>query len=486
MKKNIIYLLLISLIAFSCEENFDEYNTHPLNAQVGSDEVVPRYQLGPITEKLKASGQISIQVAPEYTRQFSYNNSSYRVSELVAGQWNNNWNKVYLINPTINNVLIQTAEATEPVDIVVGAITKISKVYLFTGLSDLYGDIPYTEAGDIAIQYPKYDTQEAIYKDGFVLLDEAIASLASQASAGVQLPKDDRVYGGDVAKWIRFANSLKLRLAMRLRYVDAATSNAKAKEALEHSGGLISSHDQSATIDNYETPGPEHQIYQMRNEPFRMAKFFVEYLKETNDPRLPVWADPAVNGDTIHGVDNSLTVFPDNNNFSKLSEANLFKQDLEDVVLMHSETEFLKAEAYLFGNGVGKNATAANTAYRAGIKASLEYWGVESADVDAFLAQEFTTLTGDDEAMLKQIAEQKWVSLFLTGSELWSEARRLKYPEYPSRTGVPGYFQGDTNGKMPSRLDYPENEASLNAENNNLANQKYPAIIASKVWWDTK
>ncbi|MEC3908498.1 SusD/RagB family nutrient-binding outer membrane lipoprotein [Tamlana sp. 2201CG12-4] len=484
MKKNIIYLLLVSLMVFSCEENFDEYNTHPLNAQVESDEVIPRFQLGPITDALKATGQISNQVAPEYTRQFSYNTSSYRVSELVASQYNAMWNKVYLLNPTINNVLNQTAEATDPVDIVVRAITKISKVYLFTGVSDLYGDIPYSESGDVAVQFPKYDTQEFIYNDGFVLIDQAIASLTSQISAGIQLPADDRVYGGDVAKWIRFANSLKLRLAMRLRAVDNTTSADRTREALEHNGGLISSHDQSATIENFDGAGPEHSIFQMRNEPFRMAEFLVDYLNNTNDPRLPIWADPAVNGGGLVGVDNSLIDFPDNDNFSRLSADNLFQRTLEDIVLMYSETEFLKAEAYLFGNGVSKDDNAANEAYRAGIKASLEYWGVEEADVNTFLAQGFTTLTGSDEEKLKQIGEQKWVSLFLTGTELWSEVRRLDYPEYPSRSGVPGYFQGDTNGEMPTRLDYPQNEATFNAENYDMANSKYPQVIASKLWWD--
>jgi hypothetical protein len=88
--------------------------------------------------------------------------------------------------------------------------------------------------------------------------------------------------------------------------------------------------------------------------------------------------------------------------------------------------------------------------------------------------------------MLEQIAEQKWVSLFLTGTELWSEARRLKYPEYPDITGNPAYFQGDTQGKMPSRLEYSNNEASYNAENYDAASKKYPQNIASKVWWDAK
>ncbi|PCE65783.1 SusD/RagB family nutrient-binding outer membrane lipoprotein [Sediminicola luteus] len=484
MNKHIIYVLLVSLVFFSCEDNFDEYNTNPQNAQVGSDEVVPRYQLGPITDALKATGQISNQVAPEYTRQFSYNTSSYRVSELVASQYNGMWNKVYRLNPTINNVLMQTEEAEDAVDKVVRAITQISKVYLFTGLSDIYGDIPYSEAGDIAIQFPKYDTQEFIYNDGFALLDEAIIALTAQISANVSLPTDDRVYGGDVTKWIRFANSLKLRLAMRLSDVDGTTAAAKIQEAMNHSGGLISSNDESATIENFDGEGPEHSIYQMRNEPFRMAKFLVDYLNDTNDPRLPIWADPAVNGGDYVGVDNSLIDFPDNDNFSKLSEANIFQRTLEDIVLMFSETEFLKAEAYLKGIGVGKDDNAANTAYRAGIQASLEYWGVEADAVTAFLAQDFATLSGDDVAKLEQIAEQKWVSLFLTGTELWSEVRRLDYPVYPSRNGVPGYFQGDTNGEMPTRLDYPEDEASLNAENYDAANAKYPQVIASKVWWD--
>jgi hypothetical protein len=380
--------------------------------------------------------------------------------------------------------LAQTEAATDPVDIVVGAITKISKVYLFTGLSDVYGDIPYSEAGDIAIQFPKYDTPAFVYNDGFDLLDEAITDLTAQRSANVSLPTDDRVYGGDAAKWIKFANSLKLRLAMRLRQVDNTTSSAKATEALNHAGGLISNHDESATIENFEGAGPEHAIWQMRNEPFRMAKFFVDYLTETNDPRLAIWAEPAVNGGSFVGVDNSLVNFPDNDNFSRLSDENLFLRDLEDIVLMYSETEFLKAEAYLFGNGVGQNDNAANEAYRAGIKASLEYWGAAVADVDAFLAQDISTLSGSTEDKLKQIGEQKWVSLFLTGTELWSEVRRLNYPQYPIRAGVDGYFQGDTNGAMPSRLDYPENEGTFNSENYDLANNKYPQAIASKLWWD--
>jgi hypothetical protein len=111
---------------------------------------------------------------------------------------------------------------------------------------------------------------------------------------------------------------------------------------------------------------------------------------------------------------------------------------------------------------------------------------VAEADVTAFLAQDFATLTGDEEAMLKQIAYQKWVSLFLAGSELWTEARRLKYPEYPDITGNSDYFQGDTQGNMPSRLEYSNNEAAYNAENYDLANKKYPQNIASKVWWDAK
>lgn len=484
MKKNIIYLLLVSLAFFSCEQNFEEFNTHPQNAQLGSDEVLPRFQLGPITEALKASNQISIQAAPEYSRQFSYNNSSYRISEMSAIQYTANWNKVYLLNPTINNVLQQTAEATEPVDIVVRAITKIAKAYLFTGLSDIHGDLPYFEAGDITIQFPSYDSQEDIYNDGFRLIDEAIASLSAQASAGVQLPDDDRVYGGDVANWIRFANSLKLRLAMRLRDVDSATSTARVSEALTHSGGLISNHDQSATIDNFSAPGPSHALWGMRNEPFRLAEFFVDYLTNTNDPRLPIWAEPAVNGGGLVGVDNSLIDFPDNNDFSHLSATNLFLEDIEDIILMFSETEFLKAEAYLLGHGAGKDDNAANEAYRAGIRASLEYWGVEAADVDVFLAQGFTTLAGDDETKLEQIAEQKWVSLFLTGSELWSEVRRLDYPVIPPTTGLPGYFQGDNNGQIPVRMEYPDNESSFNGENLDMANSNYPLNIGSRLWWD--
>ncbi|MCT4590111.1 MAG: SusD/RagB family nutrient-binding outer membrane lipoprotein [Carboxylicivirga sp.] len=488
MKKNIIYLLLISLVVFaSCEKNFEEYNLDERSPQVGSEDVLPRYQLGAITEKLKSSGQYTVEVGPVYSQQFCFNTSSYRLSELYAIQKVNMWDNVYKINPTIVNVLEQTAESTDAEEIVVQAITKIAKVYLFSRLTDLHGDIPYSETADKTIQYPKYDTQEYIYNDGFKLLDEAIASLTSQVSAGVKLPEDDRVYGGDAAKWIRFANSLKLRLAMRLRYVDASTSAAKAGEAINHTGGLISNDEQSATLPNFETGTPNHSLFSYREEAgLKMSKFLVDYLKSTNDPRLPIWAAPSVNGGVYEGVENFLVDFPENDDYSSLNADNLFKRDLEDVILMHSESEFLKAEAYVFGTGVTKDATAANTAYRAGIQASLEYWGVAEADVTAFLAQDFATLTGDEEAMLKQIAYQKWVSLFLAGSELWTEARRLKYPEYPDITGNSDYFQGDTQGNMPSRLEYSNNEAAYNAENYDLANKKYPQNIASKVWWDAK
>jgi hypothetical protein len=487
MKKNILYIVLFSLLGFSCEDNFKEYNTNTDRVQVGSNPEV-RFSLGPITETLRMNGGIKTKISPEYAEHVSHSATSSSIQRLESGNEEGDWAKIYKVFPTIRDVISRTEDSEDNQEKFANAIAKISQAYLFTTLSDMFGDIPYSEAGLMAVSTPTYDTQESIYKDAFSLIDNALTKLSTTKT--VPLKNDDRVYGGDVDKWKKFANSLKLRLAIRMRYVAPTEASTYVTQAMEHADGLISNEDESGTYEYNDVNNERNPYYNDKDWQLRISKLFVDFMQSTNDPRLSYFADTVEQGvlaGQYYGLDNNL----DTNNlmkyhFSGLSQEHVFRQDLPDMILMHSEVEFLKAEAYLFGFGVSKDEVKANQAYRAGIEANMTHWGVSQTDIDAFLAQTLATLSGTDEEKFKQIAEQKWVSLFLT-PETWTEARRTKYPVLPETAGNSSYYEGVTKGKMPSRLAYPENEEERNETNYNVAGKKYANnSITSKLWWDKK
>lgn len=395
------------------------------------------------------------------------------------------------------------------------------RVLLFSYMTDYYGDVYYTEAlkARQGILYPKYDHQADIYTGLLKELDEATTLI----NAGTEPISNtyDLMFAGDKSKWLKFANSLKLRLLMR---ASGKLADAGARMTALINQPLLTEATENASIayvgttaDNSWTGGPLNWGTIDNFDTRRPCKTLVDKLADLKDPRLQVWfapverpwtSDKTKNGVTFTTTDpngysysstweyidrtnKDITAYatPDvlldsnkvyvgfvagmqsdwkNGNghyntavggvvgnfkvskFSKLFREN--KHNLLKAMIMNSdEVQFILAEAAAKGLITGN----ADTYYRKGISNSLLRWGVKQSDVDAYLAQATIALPSDKAGQLAKIADQKWISLFLVGSEAYLDLRRTKLPNIFSNGRLSGYA-------FPLRYRYPGNELGQN------------------------
>lgn len=397
-------------------------------------------------------------------------------------------------------------------------IARIWRVYILHRATDMYGDIPYFEAGQGytgGIYKPKYDRQADVYADMLKELDEAATTLdPSAASFGAA----DFLYGGDPAKWKTFAYSLMLRLGMRLTKADPDMAKAWVQKAI--AGGVMQSNDDIAKLDH--TDGTELNFYWDGSElrggegvpPSakglgygKMGQTFVNYLKNTNDPRLPfyitLWpgnadpsqlpasTDPSMQKGLPNGYDYSSikTLIPNwtDDMLAEYSEINLntiANNATPSIFQSYAEVEFLLAEAALRGWGPGD----AKTHYENGVRASMQietlYPGgmsISDADINTYLGAHPYNASGTFDEQMEQIHTQFWVSLFMNNMEVYANWRRTGYPVL-----IPVNYPGNaTGGSIPRRLPYPQSEASLNTDNYKAAvAAQGPDLFTTRVWWD--
>ncbi|MEX2235878.1 MAG: SusD/RagB family nutrient-binding outer membrane lipoprotein [Cyclobacteriaceae bacterium] len=392
------------------------------------------------------------------------------------------------------------------------AASKVLWVLNFHRLTDFYGDIPYTEAlmGRKGSYKPKYDTQESIYMDLFQKLTEAIQELsASNPDEGFGAA--DLIYNGDVEKWKKFANSLMLRLAMRISFVDPGTAATYVSQAV--AGGVFATNGDNVWVPMADGPS-EWQNQNGISRSFQsgdgghsriMSKTLVDFLKGTNpnsaaddDPRLFIFSegiqgdvDPLdqkgqPNGldgaglDAYLGVQNAIA----NEIFTQVNMK--LVDDSDPYPLMnYAEVEFLLAEAAERGVGTVTNPAAH---YNAGVKAAMQMYTpfdptltVSDAAVNAYLATYPYGSGGvsGSESNLEQIGKQMWASKFFNWWEAWSDWRRTGYPIL-----TPTNFSGSASpGTIPTKLRIPARELAVN-EDNYQAGATKPDSPVGKVWWD--
>ena len=361
------------------------------------------------------------------------------------------------------------------------ALANIIAVLAYAKVTDAFGDVPYTEGGkgksqDILL--PKYDTQESIYKDMIIRLTNSIAILKT-ADPAMAYPNSDPIYNNDLGKWVRFANSVRLRLAMRMRYADPGASQSTVTQCLSEPLMETPGHD-SFMI---ETEGTGNAWFNRRTgfPSIKMSKLLIDHLQATNDPRLAVFVSQDGNGQ-YSGIVNGLTdqAFG-NSNFSNLSDMGLALSSPESKLYMMTaaETWLLRAEAAL---AYTNDPATANTLYRNGIEASLNQWEVDAAKITSFMASPTATLAGVNDE--EQIGVQMWLSLTPNFFEGWSHIRRTGYPIIPVRTSE-DLSKGATNGIMPSRFNYSSFEQGSNSSNVQEAISRQGANkIDTPVWWD--
>jgi hypothetical protein len=394
---------------------------------------------------------------------------------------------------------------------------RVLKSWEFGILTDVFGDVPYSEAFDPAVLRPNYDAQQAIYTDLFAQLAQASTELGTGTNV---LGTGDPIYAGDPVAWRRFANSLRARHALRLVNVDAATANTQLTAAFSDAGGLIATNAQNAKMDwpgdgIYDNPWAAN--FKTRDD-HRISTRLLTHLRDLQDPRLFVYAMPAgtdqpeLPGQTLRycpatiptlpsgtppgsgcwvGLTNALThpiassllpytsrvgatFFPGVTAYGTFGGGGT---TFPSFLMTAAEVEFIRAEAAQRNLGGLTPAQAAGF-YNAGITRSMEMWGISAASIAAYLAQPLVAYTPGN-AGLVQIATQKWLALYIDPIQAWAEVRRTCRPANvePGPNAIENI--------LPRRLRYSNTEQAVNAANRQEAIERQGADnFRTRMYWD--
>ncbi|QIP15512.1 SusD/RagB family nutrient-binding outer membrane lipoprotein [Spirosoma aureum] len=382
---------------------------------------------------------------------------------------------------------------------------RIWKAYVFMILTDTYGDIPYFQAGQgytTEIITPKYDAQQDIYKDILKELDEASAALTTTQTPVVT----DILYGGDVAKWKKLGYSFMLRAGMRLTKVDPATAESYVKKAV--AGGVFQSNADNSTLRHtaiYNNYIANHLAAREKTN-FYLAAPFVNYLKENNDPRLPIFAvryvgakggqeqvDARATSDPKQQIgmpmgynDVSITTVLAQNgvaslwDFSQVNLTTVLKLDAPEFHITYAQVQLLLAEAAVRGWVSG---TAADY-FAKGVRANLEQMASYGSTIPEATIKAYLDAHPLDMAKaLDLINTQYWVASFLDGNEAFANFRRSGFPAL-KKNPYPG---SEVKGDFIRRMPYPDSEIVVNSGSLNEAiTRQGPNTLDTRVWWDKK
>ncbi len=403
-------------------------------------------------------------------------------------------------------------------------ITRIYYAFLASTMTDTYGDMPFVglvKAEELS-QEAKYDTQKTIYDKIFRMLTQAADSIKPGASSFKFESTDDKCYAGDEDKWVRFANTLRLRLALRISNVDPERAKKEGEAALAHPGGIMrNQNDRMRTVPNHApvSMGGENsggQENEVANCSFRYVDVVMskdmevanKSLSEDYDPRMEIcWFRPTDMSSLLLGYENHRNDFNGceigNNNVYRASDEysvlrvnaweskeNLrndywFGYSREFIWFGYAESRFLLAEAALRGwSGVNGSV---EELFKDGIRESMNYYFIANRFADSYInglkiyngQATNPFVTGDKEGMLEQIITQKWLAIFPNGNEGWAEFRRTDYPRL--RNHLDNRDANIPVGKFIKRIQYPFSEYDYNPKNvpsMSAVNQ------ATRLWWD--
>lgn len=497
IKRLLVLILALSLFS-ACEERWEEMNTDPNQLSSLSDEYL-------FTNAVRGTFR-------DYFERFDIDYGGQYAHIWVSNNWNREVDKYNdiqsqgdiserifkaIYNGPIRNiveVLQLTGPGGEFENPARYAQAKIIATLNFSRMTDFFGDIPYFEGGmgKYDILKPAYDAQEVIYDDMVTRLQESITVLKNASDSEIYSSAEDPIFAGDRSKWIRFANSLRLRLAMRARIADPEKYNGVIDECLQED--LIEDNSQNVMLEMEDSDNPElynpwyNKIIDYQGGIYTMnwSEKIINTLLDSNDPRLPFFATTGSTGEFL-GMPNGLN----DTYYSGWSRANsslateqFLAKDQPMYMMCASETYLLRAEAALFGLGPGD----ANELFQTGIQMSMAQWGIADSMVMEYLDNETeASLYGDQENSFRQIATQLWISFVPNAFESWTTIRRTGYPVIEQRT-PDMYSMGVTDGYMPSRINYPSTvERSVNQENLDAAIASMGGDeIDLRLWWDRR
>lgn len=479
-----IFLILLLTLGVSCNDSLEEVNIDPNTFPSAGDPQVLSSAIGYMGYIVEADLNYSESFlwSQYYTWGIgvSIGNEERYVS--AGGDFDGYWQRAYANSLTDLNYITKNSSSAA-----YRGIANVLKAYLFQGLVDHFGDIPFTEAisgaiEDGSILTPNFDSAETVIYPGLVtILDDALSDLALAGSSTVG--QDDFIFKGDIAKWTKFANSLKLRILMRTSEVG---SQASAVQSLISNGTFIESVDDMPFIPFSGSAGDQNPMYARSESGVGMFYFAsnasINVLESLSDPRALVLYTKATTGTSagsLNGIDQGtidlepFTAPP--TNYSLASEYSY--SATKPVILMSPwEVWFLRAEADA-RYGTSDNG---DTAFSTAIELNFSY--MEVAGAASYISSLNFAGASNLDDKLDMIGIQKWISLNGTQEdEGWIESRRFDRPA--SRIFTDGIFQTPPlsvlpSGTFPSTWLYPESERSLNP---NALPQR---AVTDAIFWD--
>lgn len=517
--KKLKYIMIIALLFISgaCTDGFEELNQNP--NQITDESLKQDFQIvgskyAPMFRNIFGN-QVDHNLSNESWAQHlaqptvfvgNANNTTYDIT------WNGYWNRVYGQIMSPSGLVIQLATDAELPLFVEWA--RLIRIIGISRLTAYHGPVIFTDFG---AEGAAYDSEPDLYNAMFTQLDEIQAVFNANIDAS-DLAAFDPHYGGDITSWIRFINSLRLRLAMRISKVDPALAKAQGEKSLNDPIGVISSNAENFNVNLYGSGYHPVTISFAWNDT-RMSATMESVLVGYEDSRISKFFDPVADASLVpdhpaypyKGIRNgaSLDAKDDHIPYSTISSD--FKSVTERRLMGYAEVEFIKAEAALRGwSGVG----TAQEHYEAGVTASFDEWGaggaaayladdtklpidyddiVYSGDRNDFVNKIMVTVKWDDvasnEIKLEKIITQKWIAARTNTMEAWVDHRRTGYPKLPfiyenNSSSEDGIVPDDeflkrvvfTNGQRN------DNAASVAAA---VATMKGPDEINTRLWWDT-
>jgi hypothetical protein len=483
MKRNVLYLFLIAALIInitSCTKDFDKINTDPNRI----DQISPGTLLNPIifnmaSFNMQRADAITfnlMQVALPYP---SATGGIHRY-DIQESTGNSTWSTSYL---QLNNVREMYNKAVQANDPNYKAIALTLKSWIYSNLTDCFGDVPMDEAvlGDDYIWQPKFNTQKEVYARMIADLDTANTIF----NAGkAMLYGTDILYANNILKWKKFSNSLKMRILLRTSKRTDFNAYAEIRKMIDNPTlyPVFSTNDDAAALKlTGITPLASPWGRPVDFTTFRAAgKFFIDSLNSTNDPRRPkltTMARNAAGTTTIgyQGIPSGFNASTATFNFipSNVNQLLVTASATAPVycpLMTYSEVELIKAEVELM---YSKNNAAAKSAYEKGVKAAIEQWGL------VVPADYFTNVNAAFNNSLQRIMLQKYYALYFVDYQQWFEYRRTGFPVMPTETGMLN------NKVMPVRFKYPIVVRSNNPNNYNKAVLSIGVDdINTKLWWE--
>jgi len=460
-----ILLAAVILCASACTGDFDELNTNPNSASTGTADLFMPHGIQSAVD-IQSGGTLGMDIGEGFSQHWAriqYTDiDQYTVS---ADVYNAAWQGLYIESLADYNRIYKLGQESGNTNY--QAVAVILRSWVFSMLSDVYGDIPYKTAvqGLEGTLLPTYDAQKDVYAG---LIAELKTAGESINPANTSMPiGGDILFNGDLTKWKKFANSLSLRLLSRM--IDKADAPINVKTEIARILGdpakypVISSVSDNIQLNYLDATNNQNPVFVNRRtrDDHRVSATLVNKLAAMNDDRLAIYANLPADGGTYKGVPNGLASSDANAlGLTKTSKVgNYFTSaTAPGVIMTYAELLFLKAEfAYKGVTSAGDVATN----YAAGITASFAQYKLPAPT--AYLAANALKSGADG---FTQIMEQKWIALYGQGLEAWTEYRR---------TGIPALVTPTNNTNqnvLPTRLPYPGSEESLNFANYDAALKK--------------